>query len=247
MYQLILHIPHSSTKIPIKEGYVVNDSILQKEILKLTDWYTDDLFYSPEDIMLVADFSRIFCDPERFANDQIELMAKKGMGVLYEKTDSGEIMRIVSPELREKILKEYYRRHHKKLNEAVNNQLQQYFRAVIIDCHSFSDIPFIRDEDQNPNRPEFNLGTDSFHTPRKFIDISIEFFKNKGFSLGIDRPYEGTIVPLEHYKKNKNVHSVMLEVNRKLYLKENSNEKSERFDIIKKVVKEYIVSISKCL
>tara|TARA_B110000046_G_C12605506_1_gene238638 strand:+ start:77 stop:310 length:234 start_codon:yes stop_codon:yes gene_type:complete len=46
--RIILHIPHSSTNIPLSEGYLVDYIALEKEILKLTDWYTDDLFYSNE-------------------------------------------------------------------------------------------------------------------------------------------------------------------------------------------------------
>ena len=44
--KIILHIPHSSTKISLYDGYLVDSTVLDKEILKLTDWYTDDLFYS---------------------------------------------------------------------------------------------------------------------------------------------------------------------------------------------------------
>src|SRR5690606_40798107 len=56
--KIILHIPHSSTNIPLSEGYLVDFITLEKEILKLTDWYTDDLFYSKDDEMIVAEFSR---------------------------------------------------------------------------------------------------------------------------------------------------------------------------------------------
>jgi N-formylglutamate amidohydrolase len=41
-------------------------------MLKLTDWCTDDLFYSVDDEMVKAEFSRIFCDPERFTDDAQE-------------------------------------------------------------------------------------------------------------------------------------------------------------------------------
>ena len=72
------------------------------------------------------------------------------------------------------------------------------------------------------------------------IDSAIAFFKDRNFTLGIDQPFEGTMVPMEFYKKNKNVESIMLEVNRKLYLKEGTNEKSENYKEIKKVVQEYL-------
>jgi len=41
MSKIILHIPHSSTTIPLKYGYQVNDAFLMAKILKLTDWYTE--------------------------------------------------------------------------------------------------------------------------------------------------------------------------------------------------------------
>ena len=108
MKKLILHIPHSSTEIPILDGYVSSHDEIQQEIIKLTDWYTDDLFDSQVDYKIVAPFSRIFCDVERFSDDKLEIMSKVGMGVLYEKLDSDELLRKVTPELRKKILTEYY-------------------------------------------------------------------------------------------------------------------------------------------
>lgn len=241
--KIILHIPHSSTNIPLTEGYIVDRTALDKEMLKLTDWYTDDLFHSDEDTMIKAEFSRIFCDPERFTDDAQEIMAQYGMGVLYEKNDDGEAIRKVTPELREKILTEYYWVHHQKLNQAVNDQLDRFDKAIIIDCHSYPSTPLKRDLDQNPKRPDFNIGTDPFHTPQILIDRSISFFEKAGYSLGVDWPYKGSIVPLEHYHRNKNVQTIMLEINRALYLKEPTNEKSERYAAIKRVTSEFIKTI----
>ena len=129
---------------------------------------------------------------------------------LYEKNDDGEIIRKVDPELRERILKNYYWKHHNKFSEAVNNQLRYFGKAIIIDCHSFPGKPLKRSLDKSLERPDFNIGTDAFHTPKKLIDISIAFFERSGYTLGIDRPYKGSIVPMEHYSKNKNVQSIML-------------------------------------
>jgi N-formylglutamate amidohydrolase len=218
--QLILHIPHSSPHIPFKDGYTVPDDIIQNEINKLTDWYTDDLFHSESDITIKADFSRIFCDVERFPDDKDEIMSEFGMGVLYTKTDSGEPLRNITPDLRNKILNEYYYPHHKKLSDAVKIQLEKSSAVLIIDCHSFPNIPFERDLNKVVPRPDFNIGTDSFHTPDKIKDTASEFFKSKGYSVFIDKPYKGTFVPLKYYRKNKNVQSIMLEVNRKLYMNE---------------------------
>jgi len=245
--KIILHIPHSSTNIPLLDGYFVDSITLEEEILKLTDWYTDDLFYSNKDEMIVAEFSRIFCDPERFTDDTQEVMAQYGMGVLYEKSDNGEEIRIVTPELKEKVLKSYYWKHHNKFNAAVNKQLDLYGKATIIDCHSYPSKPLKRDLDKNTKRPDFNIGTDSFHTTKKLIDISVLFFEKAGYTLGVDWPYKGSIVPIEHYHKNKNVSTIMLEINRELYLNEPTNQKSKNYNEIKQIVSEYIKTIKNSL
>lgn len=245
--KLILHIPHSSTNIPIKEGYLVDHLTLEKEIVKLTDWYTDDLFYSEDDEMIVAEFSRIFCDPERFTDDSQEVMAQYGMGVLYEKSDNGKEIRTVTPELKEKILTLYYWKHHNKFSAAVNRQLESSGKVTIIDCHSYPSKPLKRDLDKNPKRPDFNIGTDPFHTTQELTDISVSFFEKAGYTLGIDWPYKGSIVPLEHYQKNKNVSTIMLEINRALYLNEPTNKKSESYEQTKHIVNEYIKTIKNSL
>ena len=240
MKKLILHIPHSSVNILILDGYIQDDYKIHNELIKLTDWYTDELFYSESDSMIIAPFSRIFCDVERFENDEDEIMSKVGMGVLYESFDDGSLLRKVSPDLRSEIIRDYYWKHHNALLEEVNKQLKNDGSCLIVDCHSYPSKPLIRDLDQTADRPDFNIGTDNYHTPQKLIDASIAYFEQRGYSIGVDWPYKGTIVPLEHYQKNKKVNSIMLEVNRELYLNEPSNEKSERFNETKEIVKSYL-------
>ena len=245
MKKLILHLPHSSTIIPFKEGYCVTDELMNKEMLKLTDWYTDDLFENETDTSVKAPFSRIFCDTERFSEDSQEIMAQFGMGVLYEKTDSGEPLRIVTSELRKNILDNYYWKHHNRLTESVQLQLEQFGTATIMDCHSFPHKPNKRALDQSDFRPDFNIGTDDFHTPHEWKVASIKFFQEKGYTLGIDQPYSGTIVPMPYYNKDRNVHSMMLEINRRLYLQEPTNEKSSEYQKTKQVVQEFLNLIRK--
>ena len=59
--------------------------------------------------------------------------------------------------------------------------------------------------------------------------------------MGIDWPYKGSIVPLEHYQKDKRVSTIMLEINRALYLEEPTNLKSEKYLEIKKVTGEFLM------
>lgn len=240
MKQLILHIPHAATSIPMRDGFVNNPTKIENEIIKLTDWYTDDLFDSQVDYKIVAPFSRIFCDVERFADDELEIMSKVGMGVLYEKFDSDDLLRTVTPELRKKIVSNYYWKHHDLFTLSVEKQLKLNGDCLIVDCHSFPSNPLNKAVNQEKNTPDFNIGTDAFHTPQKYIDASIHYFEKLGYSLGIDWPYCGSIVPLKHYQKDNRVSSIMLEINRRLYLNEPSNEKSNRYFKTKEIVQGYL-------
>ena len=240
MKKLMLHVPHAATSLPSEEGFILNNEKIQQEITKLTDWYTDDLFYSETDEMIVAPFSRIFCDVERFENDDEEVMSKVGMGVLYERFDDDELLRTVTPKLREEVIQNYYRPHHNALTLAVQTQLDIEGNCLIIDCHSFPSTPLLKGLDQSTNRPDFNIGTDAFHTPKNLIDQAVAYFKYKGYSLVVDWPYSGTIVPMTYYKKDKRVQSIMLEVNRKLYLKEPGKEKSENYAATKEIVQGFL-------
>jgi N-formylglutamate amidohydrolase len=242
---IILHIPHSSIHIPSHEGYVVTQEQLQSELIKLTDWYTDDLFDVGGCERMVVPFSRIFCDVERFENDQEEPMSHFGMGAIYEKMDSGEQLRILSASQREKILEGYYRKHHEDFTRLVDAQLAAFGRCLIIDCHSFPNTPLKASFDKISHRPDYNIGTDVFHTPPKWVEISERHFKDLGHSVLIDKPYSGSIVPMKHYRKDKRVQSIMLEINRKLYLEGESANKSENYKQVKSAVAGWVEALQK--
>ena len=240
MKKLILHIPHASTNIPYLDGFQIDKQEIDHELLILTDWHTDDLYEDDDSISIVANFSRIFCDPERFTDDGLEPMAKLGMGVLYRQTESGKMMRIVSDELRSRILNEFYFKHHQKLTEAVKGQLKESGTALILDCHSFPDTPLRRNSDQSVPRPDFNIGTDAFHTRKDLVQAAMGFFAERNLTCVLNAPFSGSIVPMEYYQKNRNVQSIMLEVNRRLYLKPGSSERSVDYEQTKNVVHEFI-------
>ena len=160
MKKLLLHIPHASVVIPFYDGYINDQLKIEKEQLKLTDWYTDELFFSSSDALIKAPFSRIFCDVERFENDADEVMSKYGMGAVYTHFDSGELMREVTPNLRNSIMQEYYWKHHNEFTFAVSNELEKNGTCLIVDCHSYPSTPITRDLNQSPQRPDFNIGID---------------------------------------------------------------------------------------
>ena len=89
---LILNIPHASTWITgvhckpavhLAAAYGAVMTMVHRELLPMTDWYTDELFINGIGIPVVAPVSRIICDTERFKDDELEPMAKIGMSVYF--------------------------------------------------------------------------------------------------------------------------------------------------------------------
>lgn len=55
-------------------------------------------------------------------------------------------------------------------------------------------------------------------------NLACVVFRNAGLRVALDRPYAGTMVPLPFYRRNPGLHSLMIEVNRGLYLHEETAE-----------------------
>jgi N-formylglutamate amidohydrolase len=229
---LIFHIPHSKTEIPNEfKSDFVDEDLTNREIDLLTDFATDEIFSIKDTSKIVFPYSRVFCDVERLSDDQ-EVMFKVGRGFYYTQADCGKELRILNEFNKQKVYDNYYLKHHNELTNLVDKKLEENSFAVIIDCHSYSDKPFQTDLVCDNNRPDFCLGTDSFHTPKWLVDMIYIQLINLGYSVEINSPYEGTIIPLKHYKKDENVYSVMIEINRKLHM---DNDYKVNNDMVKKL------------
>jgi N-formylglutamate amidohydrolase len=243
----LLHIPHSSYTIPFEYQnlFYLNPLELRKEQIKMTDTYTDDLFDISNIEKLVFPISRLVCDVERFRCEKDEIMSKQGMWVTYTKTSGLSPLKIVSKSHKKEILQKYYDIHHKKFYEKVTNILNQYNECLIIDCHSFSSIPLPYELNQDKRRPDICIGADDFHTPRKLTECIFKLFNSKGYKVEINKPFAGTIVPIEYYGNNSKIQSIMIELNRSLYMDEITSVKSVKYKQLKQDINDIINFLSK--
>jgi len=235
IHSVILHIPHASTNIPsnVKNQFLLSEDELQLEQLKMVDMYTDELFYDKDFPRIVSGVSRLVCDMERFADNEQEPMSRVGMGVIYEKTHDGKQLRrkLKDYETRD-LLRQYYQLNGQYVESAVRDAVQENGYAVIIDCHSFPSIPHPFEMDQAVPRPDICIGTDAYHTPDELLQLVRLYFTDEGYSVAVNSPYEGTYVPLADYRCNRNVLSIMIEVNRSLYMDQATGEKLPCFEIV---------------
>lgn len=244
---IVIHIPHAKTVIPedISRAFCLDDTLLENEVLKMTDWHTDRLFSMPDEVVqsIVYPVSRLVCDPERFENDAVESMSKMGMGVIYTKThDFGILRKEPTIEERESILDRFYRPHHLKLENEVSSALNSYGSCLVVDAHSFpsSPLPY----EQNPARPDICIGTDSFHTPTVLRDNAINLVENCGWTVNVNEPFAGALVPTSRYHKDSRVFAIMIEVNRRLYLDEATGKPIPEFSYVATKIQKVVLGLA---
>ena len=219
----LLHVPHASMHVPddVLSELKLGPAELAAELALVTDHFTDELFAPPAEGFgqVRHGVSRLVVDPERFEDDAQEPMAKRGWGVLYERTADGRPLRPrPSAARREELLERHYRPHHAQLAAGVRAALAHHGRALIVDGHSFPDAPLPCDPDQSLPRPDICLGTDEFHSPPALVEALRQECDEIGWSVDVNRPYAGALVPMEFFRRDARVASVMIEVNRRLYL-----------------------------
>lgn len=240
MNYILFHIPHSSLKIP-KQYW--NICIKDKQYIKstnifLSDYLTNKLIPS-KCHKLIFKYSRLFCDVEKYKDDSKEAMSKKGMGVIYTK-DCDNTITISNKKYKRKIIKSYYDKHHNKLDKSVTNLLKKYNRCIIIDFHSFSD-EMVKKLFNITNTPDICIGIDNTYVDEKLTNLTFEHFKNYGYSVELNHPYKGTIIPNKYFNKKENgLSSIMLEINKRIYL----NNKND-FYKLKECIDDYYNKIQK--
>jgi len=242
---MILHIPHSSDIIPdnLRDQIVLSDDDLAVELTLMTDAFTDELFALPESTTVKFPISRLLVDVERFPDDADEPMSKKGMGMIYTLTSDGKkLKRTLQADEKSKLVTRYDT-HHQLLLKEVKDEMEQHGKALIVDCHSFPSQPLMSDSNQEIPRPQFCIGADSFHTPALLLHTVECLIKGMGFTVGINWPYAGSIVPNDYYMKDSRVASIMIEVNRSLYMDELNGMKTDGFDKIKEQIQSILYSI----
>ena len=241
-------MPHSSTYLPmhIRREILLDDNELESELQKMTDRYVDELAQDLGDCVSLIKFqySRLVVDPERFRDERKEIMATVGMAAVYSSTSEGKPLRPFKEDEKELLLKTYYDPYHQEFENKTTEIINEVDKCLIIDLHSFPSKPLPYELIKKTLRPDFCIGTDDYHTPIKLVRFAEKFFQEAGFSTKINEPFAGTFVPSQFYQNDKRVKSILLEINRSLYMDEKSGEKNSGFFKIRDLINEFIRTLA---
>ena len=213
--------------IPETFGDVYDEKLINNVITQ-TDLHIDELFnVSNSDNFkpLMFNYNRFYCDVERYWSDELEPMSKIGQGVYYEKyLDGTDINRTDT----KYDIKSVYDTHHTLLNYVSANLIKKYGSCLIVDCHSFNDRYDV---------PDICIGLNNDKNDVDPVTLSkiIKHFNDNGYSTDINNPYTGSIYPSNY--KHKNLKTVMIEINKRVYLNDDFSKDVIKFEKLNNVIK----------
>lgn len=211
--RIVLNIPHSSSAFPdLSEFEKWSDSeMLEIYMHAWTDWHTCELFSRPGLTSVVYPYSRFYMDVERLWDDPLE---KIEQGVVY--TDFHGIRRRVNKLDYEK----EYMEHMEKYRSAGLGE-----NCVLVDCHSFPSSV--------AENVDICIGFNNDGSfDKNIVDCVCKTFEKSGYRVSMNFPYSNSLTPLNpiDYK------SIMIEVNKKLYMDEDTLEKTDGYMKLYKVI-----------
>ncbi|MFE7481043.1 N-formylglutamate amidohydrolase [Streptomyces sp. NPDC012600] len=245
---VLLHVPHGSRTLPgeVRDGIVLDDRALERELDHITDSHTAELAARAADAAgcaaarpwrFVNTLSRLVVDPERFPDDREEMRAV-GMGAVYTHTTHRERLRAPDVDQRP-LLERYFHPYAQAVTEAVDARIAATGRAVILDVHSYPTAPLPYELHGTGPRPPVCLGTDPFHTPPELRSLAETAFARFG-GTGVDSPFAGTYVPLKHYGTDRRVTALMIEIRRDTYMSEPGGPAGPGLDALAEALAELV-------
>ena len=224
-YTIIKHIPHASIELPYESNIIPSiifgeDYMVQA--LKMADLCVDQLFKYLDGIEIKAKYSRLYCDVERYKDDNLEPMARYGQGYMYTRSLDGKraYRRHYSlwPYDPDGDVDKYYDSYHKEFTRVTKRVIASGKKALILDLHSFSEEQASLIGNTAPY-PDICIGINEDHYDKEILELIIHKIEILGYSYKINYPYSGSIIPNHLSKKELDkVCSIMIEVNKRIYL-----------------------------
>jgi len=220
---VILHVPHASRELTpaARESLLITDAQLAEELDHLTDAHTDLIASQAADRarerpwVFRNRWSRLVVDPERFPDDREEMRAV-GMGAVYTAGFAGRKLRDDDLVRDEALLRTHFVPYSAALAGLVADRLAAAGHAIIVDVHSYATVLLPYEIHREGPRPPVCLGTDRDHTPGWLSSAAAAAFPENAPNT----PFEGCYVPLDYYRTDPRVSSLMIEIRRDGYMTE---------------------------
>ena len=260
---LVFDSPHSGDRYPDDFDFACDFHTLESA----EDKYVEDLFAAAPNhgvTFLHAHFPRSYIDVNRAAEDiDTELLSEEWSGPFEIAPSSrshagiGLIRRLVRPGVpvydrnltTEEILHRldtYYHPYHNALEALINETHYNFGQVWHINCHSMpaSSAYPRRGIGLVGNRPkpaDFVLGDrDATACDNDFTHALRDFLKELGYTVSINDPFKGVELVEKYSSPAEGFHSLQFEINKSLYMDEETLEKTSDYNALKNHIEKLI-------
>jgi N-formylglutamate amidohydrolase len=249
---VVLCSPHSGRVYP--KAFLESSRLDAHTLRKSEDCFVDELFAPSVRLgapLIAARFPRAYLDVNRepyeldpdlftgrlpdFANTQSARVVG-GLGTIARiVADTEEIYRERLPiGVAFERIERLYKPFHSALADLLETTRKRFGIAVLVDCHS---MPSASMGQPPGGRPHFVLG-DRFGAScdARLTRFIRDILQGAGYDVQVNRPYAGGFIT-EHYgKPRQGFHALQVEVNRGLYMDEQTLKKGTRFNGIQRAL-----------
>ncbi len=255
----VINSPHSGSCYPA--AFLAQSRLTTDAIRRSEDCFVDELFSGALHLgapLLCANFPRAYLDvncepfeldPKMFietlpshVNSQ-SMRVGGGLGTVPRIVGDGmEIYRHRLP-LSEAFgrIETIYRPYHKRLRDLIIRSRAQFGVAYLLDCHS---MPGSVRLGERGVKPDFIIGNRfGASASNDFTNAGFSILHGLGFTVSLNKPYAGGFIT-EHYGRPlQGIHALQIEVNRSLYMDEQTCRKSDDFAALKSVLDHFLAQL----
>lgn len=241
---LVLDSPHSGTNYPQDFAYTCELSTLRRA----EDTHVEKLYSFAPDMgaaWIEAHFPRSYLDANRHVTEiDTDMLAgtwphdlslqdsamlskiKLGKGLIWRVTDDGVPIydRLLTVAEVEQRIDTCWQPYHAAVQQAIDDAHARHGYSIHINCHSMPAISSSHaTEYPGLVHADFVIGNRDHTTSSRALVLFIrEQLINFGYSVEVNHPYKGVELVRRYGKPEQHRHSVQLEINRKLYMNENT-------------------------
>lgn len=247
---VVLDSPHSGAVYPAR----FRPRIPLRELRRVEDSFVDALFADAPSVgatLLAADFPRSFIDPNRAVDDLDVGMiggpwphrvnptekTRLGHGLIWRSCPSERPMydRPLPPEEIAWRIETFWRPYHEALESELTRAYAAFGAVWHLDCHSMpaSSSPAV--PGRAGARADFVLGDrDGTSCAPGFTQFVRDRLRAMGYTARVNDPYRGAELVRLHGRPAQDRHSLQIEINRSLYMREAALEKTQGFAGLKR-------------
>ena len=236
---IVVDVPHAGEWIPDEAAseMVVGDQLLRRDL----DLYVDQFWAAaPEEgaTLIASNVSRYVVDLNR-ADDDIspeavedgEVCYEPGYyqerGVVWRETTGGTpvMNEPLTPEDFERRLDRFYYPYHEALTAEIERVKEQFGYCILVDGHSMPSTGRQGHSDPGRRRADIVPGDVEGEACDRTVRWTVEqHYRDHGYSVRSNDPYQGGWITRHYGKPDEGVHAIQIEVNRDLYMDEETFE-----------------------